>query len=994
MTGGIDHSCNSKDNGAHIQSELYLCKKIMEQNNGNGGSGGNGSGGGNGGASAQVEAGDNNSQAGAAAMTYANLETLSRLNTEDLTSILSNTNHHRDHGTAHGYDHGDHDSASGQDVEPTGYIVAMTSETTSEAYALAAGQASYVVTTGAHVDGECEGADDGAGVVDDASAETEAANLSEHQLTVHTYCKPNMRVGHVVTTEGVTGTQGTGAEDVEVGQVDASGGGAGSNRNSLTSIGDGSISTRSDLLDLKTVLPGPTTRRVLLIDDGHGDLEMAKSDVEFLLRGDAAGIVLREGKRSEVWSRFGKVTFQGRKVKGYVACIYCRQVYAFGDAHSTGTSTLKKHRCPAQSLVTTASPLTPTAVSLQPSHSPAPPMAQSDTNAYVNFPSPSVIVSIATVRSSIDGTPESGGQSIATRCLSPQERDELVRNAGVILGSGPVAASAFLPLSKALVDLGAKHGSGATLTEDLSAVFKSPLFESLLPSLAYEYRSHFVEEARASAGGIGVALFMSPSTVGELTSVTMKMSYCIANDNPFVRQAPLRHVRLRHDEDLNRNIGELVRRTLRDERLHHLRRAVVCNRPDVLESALCGEIMSAQCAVSVLDQVVSQACKSAHYEWRSFYDSIQRIANTVQLMGWELQLSKIIEPTNEGLSFIDLVLNVQSQITELQKLWQDHRQDGVLWNNLDRQLLTQVAAFFASLQVACICKLSESKSEPTLCNVLLAKSQLMAMCTPRVSDPAALVALKHSFRTAASNLWRLELVHRIACVLHPAFKHMRRLDVSDRERSETYSTVRNLLKQLDLQGQQQTSNNGQAADQAHNILRNTLESSKNGSDGNRADLKRKTSQRSDSSVTTTATKRQRTSAAAVVAANVSTMNSTPGMTIQSAEVSHFDFSELADFSLTASDGAGGMIAERDELDLYLEEKVIQQDMIEFSNVLVYWKNRRNVFPAMSQLAFWILALPPAAESEDWPKSSGPDSVVQRLLFQIVAQSNSAAISVD
>jgi hypothetical protein len=80
------------------------------------------------------------------------------------------------------------------------------------------------------------------------------------------------------------------------------------------------------LLDLKTVLPGPTTRRVLLIDDGHGDLEMAKSDVEFLLRGDAAGIVLREGKRSEVWARFGKVTFQGRKVKGYVACVYCRQV--------------------------------------------------------------------------------------------------------------------------------------------------------------------------------------------------------------------------------------------------------------------------------------------------------------------------------------------------------------------------------------------------------------------------------------------------------------------------------------------------------------------------------------------------------------------------------------------------------------------------------------------------------------------------------------------
>ena len=31
-----------------------------------------------------------------------------------------------------------------------------------------------------------------------------------------------------------------------------------------------------------------------------------QSDVEFLLRGDAAGIVLREGKRSDVWTRFGK----------------------------------------------------------------------------------------------------------------------------------------------------------------------------------------------------------------------------------------------------------------------------------------------------------------------------------------------------------------------------------------------------------------------------------------------------------------------------------------------------------------------------------------------------------------------------------------------------------------------------------------------------------------------------------------------------------------
>ena len=50
-------------------------------------------------------------------------------------------------------------------------------------------------------------------------------------------------------------------------------------------------------LVLRGSLEGTTP---LLLACSHGDLEMAKSDVEFLLRGDAAGIVLREGKRSEV----------------------------------------------------------------------------------------------------------------------------------------------------------------------------------------------------------------------------------------------------------------------------------------------------------------------------------------------------------------------------------------------------------------------------------------------------------------------------------------------------------------------------------------------------------------------------------------------------------------------------------------------------------------------------------------------------------------------
>ena len=256
------------------------------------------SGGGGSGAVVAGEGGDNSQTA--AAMTYANLETLTRLNTEDLTSILSSTNHQRDHAGTH--THYADSSATGD--EPAGYIVSMATEASSaEAYGLD-GQTNYVVDSGT---GAEVGNDDCSGV-DESATDNEASSLG-----VHTYCKTSLRVGHDRSV-----TAGAVVEDVDGSQVDAAG-----NAASLT---DGVAVRSAELLDLKTVLPGPTTRRVLLIDDGHGDLEMAKSDVEFLLRGDAATIVLREGKRSEVWARFGKIFFQGRKIKGYVACRACNQV--------------------------------------------------------------------------------------------------------------------------------------------------------------------------------------------------------------------------------------------------------------------------------------------------------------------------------------------------------------------------------------------------------------------------------------------------------------------------------------------------------------------------------------------------------------------------------------------------------------------------------------------------------------------------------------------
>ena len=1029
----------------------------MDQNNDDGGGGGSGSGGGGGGAgnggagangvtSAPVETGDN-SQASSSAMTYANLETLTRLNTEDLTSILSSTaGGHAvgGGGVGHVSYHDDHVAGgASQDGHTGGYIVTMDAETASaaDAYALAAaaGQAGGYVVAGA--DGGTNnnnGGGGGANDNNDASGDADVANL-------HTYCK------QPASSQG----------DVADGSASASnreGGGGGG--------GGGVASGRAgDLLDLKTVLPGPTTRRVLLIDDGHGDLEMAKSDVEFLLRGDAAGIVLREGKRSEVWSRFGKVTFQGRKVKGYVACIYCRQVYAFGDAHSTGTSTLKKHRCPAQSLVSTGA-----AVSAPQQPQPPPPpssgpstpgggcaataaAANSDSPApsesYVNFPSPSVIVSIATVRAeSAPNAATVGGVvvdgAVATRCLSPHERDDLIRTAGLVVGAGAgLPAGALLPLSKTLVDLGAKHGGAMHLADDLAAVFKSPLLETLLPSLAFEFRAHFVEEARlcAAATGIGLALVVTPWTPHRsaasltapppLVGVTLLMSYCVVGESgvvglsaptPVIRQTPLRHARLRRDADLCRHVGELVRRTLRDERLDHLRRAVVSNGGDWLAPALSGELLSAGCAAAALDGVCRRgAAEAQHHDWRDFHDAVEKIGATCQLMNWTPQLETGVQPSGAGVDLMALVLAVQAQHQQLLRLWHQQRPHDVhLCDALDRHLLAQVGDFFAAVHTTVLAKVAvlpslaaPSAAAPTLCHVLPARSCLMALCTPRVHDLPALTALKHAVRSAAWSLWPVELAHLVACVLHPAFKHMRRLDVSDRQRAEAYSMVRHLLRHDAAAAAAAAVSQCATPPNSDAILRHTLQEGagvKNHQGGGGgpsgavgADLKRKHHRSgSDAEKTTTTSKRQKTAAQAQHLAAPPPPSALPS-------APPFDFSDLADFNVSSEGGGGGGggltvggVVDRDELDLYLEEKVLAQDLLELTNVLVYWKNRRGVFPGLSQLAFWILALPSSAAEFDAAAAAGAtadaaaagtaaadtsEAVVQRLLFQMVAQNN-------
>ncbi|XP_057371522.1 uncharacterized protein LOC130692429 [Daphnia carinata] len=934
-------------------------------------------------------AGPGDAQVGAAsaAMTYANLETLTRLNTEELTSILSSTGHHAHHHHRHEEEEeedGTHyadASANGDGEEPAGYIVT----TATEAYH----QGSYVVTAASSADTAANNGGGGGegGLVDDQSTtDNEASGLS-----VHSYCKPSN------SQEAVEGRTSTGPSDVVP-------------TRSSSSVN----ATAAELLDLKTVLPGPTTRRVLLIDDGHGDLEMAKSDVEFLLRGDAAGIVLREGKRSEVWARFGKVTFQGRKVKGYVACIYCRQVYAFGDAHSTGTSTLKKHRCLAQSLVTTtgASPLTPTSGGsdrLMPSPAPGS-SSQSDQQqnaSYVNFPSPSVIVSIATaVRSSTDApeqiplnsSPHQASMTnIVTRFLAPGDRDELIRNAGVVLGSGSISAASFLQLSKALVELGAKHG--VPLVDDMSAIFTSPSFETILPSIAHEYRNHFAEEARTiSAGGIGLIIRVQPGstsraqTNGQLVQVTLGISYCVdSNQNgtdvsPFLRQVPLRHVQLSVDQDTSTRIGQLVQRTLKEERLDHLRRAIVCNSIDVIKESFAGQ-MTVPCAHHSIGRALALAqenCASSRQDWRNFHDAIQKMANIVQAMGWETQLAKAIQPiggaageSSTALDWMELVINVSSQIGELCKFFQDPSVSSV-WNQLDRQLLGHLAAFYSSM-ASVVAKISGLAACPTLCNVLLARSHVMSLCTPKCHvDPPALSALKHALLEALNGHWPLELAHRLACVLHPAFKHMRRLDVSDRERMETYAMVRNLLRQADSSSQQPVS---------EHILRSTLDNAMAANNRN-GELKRKMSSRTVSNETTptnsSAAKRQRSSMQ-----NILPTTSTTAPLISNNNDMAFDFSELADFSLHCESANGLTLVpeQRDELDLYLEEKVIQQDLMELTNVLVYWKHRQSVFPGLSQLAFWLLALPSSASSV--VASSKSDAVLHRQLFQVVAQSSSS-----
>ena len=625
---------------------------------------------------------------------------------------------------------------------------------------------------------------------------------------------------------------------------------------------------------------------------------------------------------------------------------------------------------------------------------------QQQNNTYLNFPSPSVIVSIATAVRSGNGTGQSDlidnsavhAPPVATRYLAPGDRDELIRNASVLLGSGTSSPTALLSLlARNLVELGARHGAG--VLDDVSAIFTSPGFEgtnaSYLPATAQDYRQHFIDEARQAGQTSGIAISITvelPSSQNTLVNVTLGLNYCVFGDggNPFLRQGiALRRAQLSRDAETNARIGQLVQRALKDERLDHIRRAFVCNSDDVIRQTLTGQ-MAVPCALTTVGRVLSAArlaCVSDRTDWKTFDETLQRIANTVQSNGW--QLAKTVKPVSEGedidaagLDWMELVVNTWSQIGEMYKLWQEQRLDAAVWNQLDRHLLGHAAAFFIAVHTV-TAKLNTIEA-PTLCNVLLARSHLVSLCTPKGhSDPPALSALKHAVLEGVSRHWPLDMVHRLGCVLHPAFKHMRRLDVSDRERAETYAMVRNLVR-----------NHPEVV--SNHILRTSLESSggtghvannnNNSSSTSKNELKRKNaSGRSGDS----SSKRQRT---------LSSTTSVPASVPMIADLGAFDFSDLADFSLEASQGSNGvassLVLERDELDLYLEEKVIQQDLTELANVLVYWKHRQNVFPSLAQLAFWLLALP-SSSTGLFQNEEENTHFTDRQLFRLVARTNSS-----
>lgn len=621
-----------------------------------------------------------------------------------------------------------------------------------------------------------------------------------------------------------------------------------------------------------------------------------------------------------------------------------------------------------QSIVTTGASPVGQPDRLMPS--PAPP-SNDQASAYVNFPSPSVIVSIATaVRPGSDEVQLTStlapsvmtSSSITTRYLAPNDRDELVRQAGVVLGSGGLSANAFVALAKMLVELGAKHGTG--LADDMGIIFNSPSFETMLPSIAQEYKAHFTDEIRTVCSS-GIGLILDVAQRGESVELTLGVSYCIADhgpagSKPFARHFPLRRALLGRDSQTPVRIGQWIQRTLKEERIDHVRRSVVCNSLDVIQNSLAGQ-MAVPCARQLIDQVLvaaHSACSDDRIDWRSFRDAVQQVANVTQLMGWESQLAKPVHPSqSSGIEWIELVVALSSQANDLHKLFALHQEHSNTWSHLDRNVLNHISAFYAGV-IALINKLSSCES-PSICHVLLVRSHLVALCTPRSHvDPPLLSAVKHSILTSVSKHWPLDLVHRLACVLHPAFKHLRRLDASDRERTETYSMIRNLLRQCELQPDQLLQPN--------------------------RDLKRKSVRNSEP-----AAKRSRLS------------NSNPAP-IATSEATVFEFSDLADFSFSCSSspGAGatanGLIPEqRDELDLYLEEKVIQQDLNELANVLVYWKHRQSVFPALSQLAFWLLALPAtvAVGSGLSHAAAKSDAVLNRQLFQVVSSTNGAASSV-
>ncbi|KAK2707916.1 uncharacterized protein LOC136029458 isoform X1 [Artemia franciscana] len=529
---------------------------------------------------------------------------------------------------------------------------------------------------------------------------------------------------------------------------------------------------------------------VIYLEEGEtSDIKLEKAEVEVLVRQNLAHVSIRSGRRSEVWDRFGSILVEGRRVKNYVGCVQCKKVYYYDNSHWYGTSTLKRHKCRAQTdkcdyldvKIMTLQRVQPVEMNPVPvivrTNTVQP--VQEVTNDLQNFMDDDVQRTSATDVQGED-MPITPAEEEA---LEVEKKLVIFAAENLITGSLSKQKS-FRDLIHSFIELSSTNSVGA-VREILQRYDR---LDNVLQVLSSEQHSLLLRKIKESGS---LALSLHVDLCGSLAYVTMCASAISSARYSGLSYIPLRFVALANNGNIQENVKQFFYEAIESEGIADVRRVVITNLPELFERKLRTEKI-VECVQTSLENVVNVILTGSGKLVTDQVEVARDIAVKVELLNLNSKLTRAIR--NPGNKWLNILETLQA-ILENEAILRRHLKECYkeeCFAGFSRESAEDILDFFQ------IFKDASSKLDlsiyPNSHSVFLWKHKLLQHSTPRLGDSEIKTELRLCAKTAIKNHFLVGKFYKMSTVLHPAFKSLRKMPIDPTERLEIFEELRLLCE--------------------------------------------------------------------------------------------------------------------------------------------------------------------------------------------------------